>query len=62
LEVHKEWFEIPCEEGIAVVEKWTRWMETSPYEKSEAESNKTMEIAGWKLKKEAHEGLSALLG
>lgn len=30
---HIEWFEIPDERAIAVVQKWMAWMRTEPYEK-----------------------------
>ncbi|KAJ5192629.1 hypothetical protein N7449_008771 [Penicillium cf. viridicatum] len=30
---HKEWFKIPDERAIAVVQKWMAWMGTEPYEK-----------------------------
>ena len=56
LEMHREWFKIPCEKGIVIVEKLVKWMETSPYEKSEVERGN----ARWKLKKEALEGFSTL--
>lgn len=29
---HFEWFETSVEEAVAVIEKWSRWMRTRPYE------------------------------
>ncbi len=43
LKQHIEWFEISPAEAIAVVEKWSKWMATMPYES---------EKKGWTLKEE----------
>ena len=32
LKQHIEWFEISAEEAIAVIEKWSKWMSTDPYQ------------------------------
>lgn len=29
---HKEWFEVPSSEAIAVIEKWSKWMRSHPYQ------------------------------
>ncbi|KAF4415007.1 DUF1766-domain-containing protein [Fusarium austroafricanum] len=32
LKQHLEWFEIPSTEAIAVIQKWSNWMATNPYQ------------------------------
>lgn len=32
LMLHKEWFEVPSSEAIAVIEKWSKWMRSHPYQ------------------------------
>ncbi|KAF2722961.1 DUF1766-domain-containing protein [Polychaeton citri CBS 116435] len=31
MKLHVEWFEVPSETAIAVIQKWSRWMEGRPY-------------------------------
>jgi hypothetical protein len=45
LKQHIEWFEISPAEGIAVIQKWSKWMTTCPYQSNPPRSE-------WTLKKE----------
>lgn len=47
LKQHIEWFEISAAEGIAVIQKWSIWMETWPYKSTELRSG-----AKWTIKEE----------
>ncbi|KAL8707028.1 MAG: hypothetical protein Q9225_007872 [Loekoesia sp. 1 TL-2023] len=49
---HKEWFETLREEAIALVQKWSAWMRTNPYEE--------VTEGVWKLKEEQKENLKTL--
>ncbi|EXK26322.1 hypothetical protein FOMG_17067 [Fusarium oxysporum f. sp. melonis 26406] len=47
LKQHLEWFEIPSTEAIAVIQKWSDWMATRPYQSTQLR-NKTK----WTIKEE----------
>ncbi|KAH8683779.1 T5orf172 domain-containing protein [Ilyonectria robusta] len=47
LKPHLEWFEISAAEGIAVIQKWSNWMETWPYKSTELRSG-----AKWTVREE----------
>lgn len=38
LKQHIEWFEVPAAEAIAVIQKWSRWMATDPYQRIDLRS------------------------
>ncbi|KAL4978465.1 meiotically up-regulated gene 113-domain-containing protein [Aspergillus desertorum] len=44
---HLEWFETSSEKAVAVIQKWTRWMRTGPYESIQRKSS-----VKWDLKEE----------
>ncbi|OAQ99782.1 hypothetical protein LLEC1_07709 [Akanthomyces lecanii] len=50
---HVEWFEVPAEDAVRVVEKWSRWMRTTPYVKRETRKGVT-----WYLKEAEAKRLS----
>lgn len=52
---HKEWFKIPDERALAVVQKWMAWMGTEPYEKRGTGGEEK-----WELKAREMERLSSL--
>ncbi|KAG7407377.1 hypothetical protein Forpe1208_v012586 [Fusarium oxysporum f. sp. rapae] len=47
LQQHTEWFEIPSTEAIAVIQKWSGWMATRPYQPIQLRSKKK-----WTLREE----------
>lgn len=38
LKQHLEWFEVPAAEAIAVIQRWSRWMATDPYQRIDLRS------------------------
>ncbi|OAA80389.1 DNA-binding protein [Akanthomyces lecanii RCEF 1005] len=50
---HVEWFEVPAEDAVRVIEKWCGWMRTRPYVKRE-----TREGVKWYLKEAEAKRLS----
>jgi hypothetical protein len=47
LKQHLEWFEIPAADAIAVIQNWTKWMSTGPYQRIELRSG-----VKWTIKEE----------
>lgn len=47
LKQHIEWFEISPAEAIAVIQKWSKWMTTRPYQSTQLRS-----VVKWNLKEE----------
>lgn len=47
LKQHIEWFEISPAEAIAVIQKWSKWMATSPYQSTQLRS-----VVKWTLREE----------
>jgi hypothetical protein len=47
LKQHIEWFEISPAEAIAVIQKWSKWMTTRPYQSIQLRS-----VVKWTLKEE----------
>ncbi|KAL5003001.1 T5orf172 domain-containing protein [Aspergillus recurvatus] len=40
LRLHIEWFEVSPSEAVAVIEKWTSWMRSHPYESNSADASR----------------------
>lgn len=53
LKQHIEWFEVSAEEAIAVIRKWSRWINTHPYQPPRARSG-----VNWTLRDEERRKVS----
>ncbi|KAM5383829.1 hypothetical protein ACJZ2D_001818 [Fusarium nematophilum] len=51
LKPHIEWFEIPSAEAIAVIQKWSNWMATRPYQSTQLRNKVKWTIRGEEKKK-----------